>query len=160
MFEYFTHQPMLAAVIARSTGPILELGCGWGSTVWLHGLCAAQGRLLVSLEGNNDWLQQFAFLQSEKHQLRLVNGWEELEEYQKQWSVVLVDHGDASRRATSIEKLRGNADYLVCHDSDFAAMYGYDKIFPTFKNIFTYTKLRPHTAVVSDLQDLRFLSCV
>lgn len=158
--EYFSHQPVLAAVVAVTNGPILELGCGWGSSLWLHGICAIQNRKLVSLEGNMNWLNQFSWMTNSFHTFHHVKDWHDVPEYEENWDVVLVDHGDSPNRATSILALKDRAKYLVCHDSCFAHLYGYNDVFPMFNHRFDFAKRRPQTTVVSMLHDVRFLQAL
>jgi hypothetical protein len=55
-----THQPVLYAVAMSTTGPIIEFGCGNGSTDLLHEICEKEGRILITLDDDLNWLNKFA----------------------------------------------------------------------------------------------------
>lgn len=48
--DWSTHQPVLYAIAMSTTGPIIEFGCGNGSTDLLHEICEKEGRTLITLE--------------------------------------------------------------------------------------------------------------
>ena len=83
--------------------------------------------------------------------MALINDWGTIDT-QTHWSVVLVDQ-DADRDRTAI-MLKDTADYIILHDSEAEKLYGYDKVYPHFKNIFHWTFCRPHTTVISNFYDL------
>lgn len=56
---YATHQPVLYEIAMKTTGPIVEFGCGNGSTDLLHEICKKTGRILISIDDNLEWLDQF-----------------------------------------------------------------------------------------------------
>lgn len=58
--DYSTHQPVLYAAAISTTGPIIEFGCGYGSTDLLHEICKKEGRMLITLDDNMEWLNKFA----------------------------------------------------------------------------------------------------
>jgi len=64
-----THIPVLAACVAKTTGPVLELGCGHYSTRLLHALCGAMGRQLLTVDVNLKWLARFADLRAPLHEI-------------------------------------------------------------------------------------------
>jgi hypothetical protein len=155
--EYLSHQAVLCAVAAKTHGPILELGCGYGSTPVLHGLCLAQSRDLHTLEENQEWLQKFMHFRAKHHVLRRVESWEDLPEYQDRWSVVFVDHGGYLLRGYSIQALANSADYIIAHDSCHGHLYGYENVLNTFTHRYDFTRWPPHTTVVSNFYRLSFL---
>ncbi len=54
-----THQVILNEAVRRTTGPVIEFGCGEGSTVMLHEVCKEQNRRLVSVDNNPSWLSRY-----------------------------------------------------------------------------------------------------
>ena len=121
---YFSHIPLPAAAITVTTGPVLELGAGLGSTPLLHGLCGGQGRKLVTLESDKDWLNQFVKYGRPWHSFRFVNDFKDLPEYKENWGLAFVDHGIAEQRCISVEAL-AHIPILVVHDTCHANLYGY-----------------------------------
>lgn len=51
--------PALGYALARSGGPVLEVGIGHFSTPFLHEYCNADGRLLISVEAHEQWRASF-----------------------------------------------------------------------------------------------------
>jgi hypothetical protein len=68
-----THLPLLMRAIINTTGPVLELGVGWNSTPVLHEACS--GRLLVSVENEPQWAENFRFLETPQHRIVYDCGW-------------------------------------------------------------------------------------
>lgn len=146
-----THFPILAAVVARTTGPVLELGCGDYSTPMLHLLC--RDRRLVSLEADAGWLARFADLASERHELVRVADWAGAEILDcGEWDVALVDHAPGNRRVPEIRRLMHRARFIVVHDTEDPG-YGYESVLPEFTHRFDYKRLDPWTTVVSMFEE-------
>ena len=152
MDPWGTHFPILAACVARTKGPVLELGCGWYSTFMLHLLCSPGKRRLVSLEARREWLEKFKDLRTDSHELHRV---EDMDRFtlidEVDWDVALVDHSPGTRRVREIERLKKRARHIVVHDTEDPS-YGYEKILPRFKYRYDYKRLTPWTSVVSDFE--------
>lgn len=123
-----THQPVLQAALAATSGPIAEFGGGHGSTPLLHSLAADHGRRVVTLDTNREWLDRFrATMESPCHEFRLVADWDEelaRPEWDGDWSVVLVDQQPWEGRAATVLRLAPVAEYCVVHDCDYFARTG------------------------------------
>jgi hypothetical protein len=160
--SYFSHIPLLAAAVAKTAGPVLELGAGLGSTLMLHGLCGAMGRQLVTLDSDQDWLNKFTNLSRSWHQLKFVNSFHDLLEYRKDWGMAFVDHGIPEQRGQSVLHLQDTAALIVCHDTCHYFLYGYEPTLTGFKYRFNY---KPHgigfdspmTSIVSRTVDVAML---
>lgn len=151
-FPFGTHQRVLAHAVKNSSGAVLEIGCGHGSTPMLHELC--RGRKLVTLETDFDWMIQFHHLANLEHEFYHADNYEEFDELIRsgKWDVVFIDHAPAERRNFEIEKVT-NAKFVVVHDTHDPA-YEYEKVFPLFKDKFTYTLETPWTTVLSNKEGL------
>lgn len=57
--DWATHQPVLYEMATRTTGAIIEFGCGYNSTEMLHEICKATNRTLISIDDDSDWLKRF-----------------------------------------------------------------------------------------------------
>lgn len=145
--SYFTHIPLLTAATLKTTGPVLELGAGLGSTLLLHGACAAQGRKLVTLDNDATWLGRFTNFSRSWHRLSLVEDFINLLEYKERWGLVLVDHGISEQRGTSVAALQANADMILCHDTCHFFLYGYEPLLSSFKFRWNF---KPHGMRGSD----------
>lgn len=115
---YGSHLPALLACVMATEGPVLELGMGYFSTPILHAICHPD-RHLVSFESDAKFAAMFADFTKEYHELKL--GWETLRTlYDEPWSVVLVDHEKAGRRASDAARFT-QVDFLVVHDAQHPA---------------------------------------
>ena len=148
---YATHLPVLARVVTMSHGPVLELGAGWYSTPLLHWLCLPGG--CVTLDGDALMLVALDWCATSWHHLRHVQDWDAAPEPDRPgWAVALVDHAPAERRKVELRRLRGNARYVVVHDSD-EALYGLEPVAAQYRWRWEWRAMRPATAVLSDFAD-------
>ncbi|MCP3683517.1 MAG: hypothetical protein GY861_12590 [bacterium] len=137
-------------------GPVLELGCGDGSTLLLHSMCGVAGRKLISFESNETWMNEFASLRRDWHEIRLVDKWLGLPEYKLNWGLVFVDHPIARFRGRTIDKYN-NADIIVAHDSHRECNCRYTARFEKYKYRYDYKKLKPWTTAISNKINLDVL---
>lgn len=163
MKDFHTHLPALLEMVAKTTGPVLELGCGEGSTLILHEICWRMERELVSLDGSIDYVNQFAHLRNTCHKIAHVPNWDEhdfdadlprVSGHRLQYEVCLVDHAPGERRRTDIGRLRllFPRCIFVMHDAEIGAdyIYGYRSL-----PMFCHTRLStivglPSTLIASD----------
>lgn len=139
--SYFSHIPLLAMAVLKTTGPVLELGAGFGSTLLLHGLCGSMGRKLVTLDSDVEWLDKFINFRRSWHEIREVNSFIALPDLREKWGLAFVDHGISLQRGQSVVELSGSTDVIVCHDSCHFFLYGYEPVLSSFKYRFNY---KPH----------------
>jgi hypothetical protein len=156
---YLSHYPVLATAVARTNGPVLELGCGYGSTPLLHLMCSYRPRTLYSLDADRKWIRRFKSLETDWHKIVWVKDtkWR-IPRFPVYWSVAFVDCAPGEVRKDLIRQLKGKAEYILAHDSekDYEAggNYGYEDLFETFSYIEEYRYLRPYTLVFSDEKKL------
>ncbi len=121
---FATHQPVLYEIAQRCNRPIVEFGCGEGSTRMLHAICRRRGTNLLTLDSDRDWLARYsATLSSSGHEFRVVESWDrELDAIERQqWGLVFVDQGSWEARAQTVRRLADKADYVIVHDCDALA---------------------------------------
>lgn len=159
MDPHGTHLPLLVAAVARTTGDVLELGCGNYSTLVLHELCKALNRRLWTYDSDPAWLDQFMHLASDGHQLFPVDKdhWDSAAIH-RPWGCAFVDHagpdsGRGERRIVEIGRLAKWADAIVVHDTEEAG-YGYEPTLARFTYRMDYKIVRPWTSVVSNRMDV------
>ena len=152
--NYGTHMgPMLLALQATH-GPVLELGAGVWSTPMLHQLCAFDGRHLVTVEQVDAWLEQFAVLRSDSHELlpySALPSWA----WNVPYSVALVDH---QRESRGPDLLRIDAEFIVVHDTEpnhrmvYPGLEEYprlEEVMQSFPHRHDFATLMPWTTVLS-----------
>ncbi len=148
---YASHLPVLATCLCHTSGPIIELGCGFYSTPLLS-LAAMYGRQVDTYETNSQWLDQIADLlpaRPRSHRLIAIDSYDGIPLPNK-WELALIDHEPGNRRAADIERLSGCCDIFVAHDTELRVrqLYNYEPVFRRFKHRFD-TTINPRTTVVS-----------
>jgi SAM-dependent methyltransferase len=156
-----THGWLLMAAIAHTMDglpPVLELGCGNGSTAYLHSLLEGSGRKLVSCDNDADWLAQFATaLGGEFHEFRHVPDWTRFDPpWDGAWGVCLIDHAPGEQRPLALDAIRNSCQVIVVHDTDGPG-YGMEALMNRMQYRFDDRRRRPWTTAVSNTDDLRFL---
>jgi len=95
--------------------PVLELGCGDGSTPYLQQYCKDNNRQLVSFDSDVEWARKFGARQIGKD-------WDTQQWfYQRQYSVVLVDESPGEHRKEVLQLFRRYSihyEIAVIHDSE------------------------------------------
>ena len=117
-----SHLPTLVQAVERTVGPVLELGAGFFSTPVLHALC--RSRLLVTMESDKAWLDNFRHMECGRHRFVAVentlDGW--LAAVNKvivevpDIAVAFVDHQPSETRVECAARLAPFAKVLLLHD--------------------------------------------
>lgn len=135
-----SHRPLLwrALVATRENRkPILEMGCGDGSTPYLQEFARRDGRELISMDNNREWADKFG--------ARYTENWHYSEWFYKSlYSVVLIDHAPGEKRREALELFASfpihiTDGVIVVHDSEpkgwNASDYQVRPLFSKFKYI-------------------------
>lgn len=148
--DYGSHLPVLCrcfAELGESKGNVLELGVGTFSTVVLHELCSR--RNLLSLDMNQEWIDNVKYLGNYFHAIKKVESWIDLPAYKMDWSLVLVDQSPGEYRQVSVAALADRAKLLVLHDTESRNnIYGYYNVLNKFKYLVEYA-LHPTKTIVA-----------
>ena len=159
-----SHIPVLIKILENSSGPVLELGCGYFSTPLLYWLCKVQGREFVSYENDKEWARIFEARLVRKDEPPIPNMVHYIDDWDrapidKKWGVAFIDHRPAKRRVRDIKRLAKLADFVVVHDTQpsHEKQYKYHWAFPKYKYIYTFDKVWPYTSVLSNFKDPKLL---
>lgn len=95
--------------------PVLELGCGMGSTEWLRQYCKDEGLEFLTYDSDAEYAWQF-------HSTHVKN-WDSIP-WRKEYGVVLVDEAPGEHRKISLSRLH-HVKIVVAHDTEPAAEHGY-----------------------------------
>ena len=133
---YNTHQSILRKAITLTQGPVVEFGCGSGSTPMLHKLC--EQRKLLSLESDPKYHIQFINLASVTHRFELVADWPIITARvaQSEWDVAFIDNAPWEMRVIAVKALKDKARFVVLHDCDYftkAGLLNFEKLFKYHK---------------------------
>lgn len=175
---FFSHFPFLATAIAKTTGPILECGAGWGSTPLIQYM--AGGRKIVTADTDHAWLDRFSVgYASPMHQfwhisdpngsteaLDLMAAWDRFvtNRPEERWGLVFLDQAPGEARVPVAGILRGRADLIVAHDLEAdepgaGGNYGWRHLKDMFKYHRIVKRLRPWTGIFSNVMDFPIEDC-
>lgn len=133
-----THRKFLEFYILKSTGNILEFGCGNSSTGLIKSLIKGTSRKLISYENNQEWYNKMTkeLPEDENHQYIFVNDndWETcINSIPKiNWGLVFIDQSPWEARTMTMKYFKDIADYIMIHDVDY---FSNNNFFGTFKKI-------------------------
>lgn len=152
-----SHLPLLMQAVARTTGPILELGCGLYSTTPLHWACFVPKRKLVTYENNPDYYEFLKAYATDWHEVHCISSWDAID-ISGPWSVAFVDHDspeERDRRFREVQRL-GHAEYVVVHDTERAneRRHRLTEMNSLFKYRYKFRDAIPNTTVFSNVHDL------
>ena len=156
------HRPLLYLALQLSEkGSILELGCGDGSTPYLHCIGEADERRVFSYDYDEDWLAKYEPMENENHALLHTKDRDVLEKMINRIvdygdvTVALVDHSPGEVRWEAIPLLANKVPFIVIHDSESEATgYQLDKIWPMFKYRLNINTTGACAALVSNTFDV------
>lgn len=165
-----SHVPILAAAIARTTGPILECGTGDWSTPLIHALANGK-RGIYSVDTSQEWLDKFTpTYMSGLHRFALLPHIGDHHQTIRAWTVFglslhehrdgvcFLDQSPGEARVPMAKAIKGKFKFIVAHDTDAdippgGGNYGWKELDGYFKYQFTFKDLRPWTTVYSDEEE-------
>ena len=161
---YATHQPVLIELIKKTTGNIIECGCGEGSTKLIVNLIKGTNRKLISLESNKKWYNKYKNIECENHKLLFVDAgeknikstgvyWVEFIKNNKiiqnlDFEICLIDQSPWIARTHCLKYFKTKIKYIIVHDVDY---------FPKFKKwgkIISVKKNRKKIKYKMDFSDI------
>ncbi len=145
--HFCTHQPVLYEIAMRTTGAIIEFGCGNGSTDLLHEICKQTGRILITVEDDLVWMQKFTDKYRGDGYSEDNSGWHKFfyipgkydHENPKHWidfmdscellqtmdfDLCFIDQNPLLARYETIKRFKDRAKYIILHDCDHFAYHG------------------------------------
>ena len=153
--NFGSHLPILIKAISLTDGPVLEMGMGYNSSLFLHWACATKKRPLVSYEANPEFFRFAQDYRRDFHEVFCIDNWTKAD-IERPWDVALIDHEPAWRRKKDIARLAKYVKYLVVHDTEGRSnrRFGFREIFPLFEWQYNYDFYMPKASVLSNLVDL------
>ena len=149
-----SYLPVLTTLVQRTTGPILELGCGYCSTPYLHWACYPEKRKLVTYENNPDYFKFASSWEDDFHEIHCLEDLDKAD-LSCPWTIAFVDHSPGERRATETARLL-HAEYVVAHDTEGRndRRYHFSKVAHLFKYRWDYREAYPHSTIFSNHHDV------
>lgn len=142
-----SHFAVLAALVHRTVGKVLELGVGWGSTPMLRLMCKDR---LESYDNSMAWAHKFG--------VPWVNDWKKWEPEHPSYDVIFIDCAPDEYRKDLAARFKNRAKFIVCHDAECDTEHGgggnyqYDLVIDQFRHVTFYRTLRPHTLILSNVE--------
>lgn len=136
-----SYLPLLYQALENTSGDVIELGMGDGSTEKLHNYCKENGRNLTSYEANLEWYHKFERFRTQFHTLEYVgDNWQILHEQQcgKQIGVLFSDESPGEMRKYNVSMFCNTAKIIVVHDSEPSNDHGYK--FSLIRPLFKFAK--------------------
>lgn len=148
--DSLSHISHLVPWVQKTTGPILELGIGFGSTPILHELCRPD-RELVSYENIAEFFALFRGFDTAWHKMILTPDYAAAE-IERPWSIAFVDTYPGPTRLDLLMRLKPWADYIIIHDTErrHDRFYHVRAHFREWKYRVSHKQWEPHTTVLSD----------
>lgn len=146
-----THIPVLVPMLYGTQGSILEFGAGLFSTPLIYWTCKANNRKFLSFENDKAWADKLKGLTT------YIENWDDVPINEEFWSMVFIDHRPAMRRHVDAVRVKDNAQFVILHDSEpeIDKYYAYRRVYPHFKYVYQFTRLKPNTAICSNYFDPR-----
>lgn len=140
--DWDSHKEALWFALKNTTGDVVELGSGFGSTPFLKLYCAENNREFVTYETNEEWAEKSGSIFTDTY-------FKELGKI----DLLFVDAAPGEIRKELIHFYKDAANVIVVHDVECGAeyVYGMGAILSSFKNRLNYEPAgKPHTAIVSN----------
>lgn len=142
---YATHQPFLIELLKNTTGNVLELGMGDGSTHVIKQFMNATQKL-YSIESDKDWFNRFTA--NNNHHMYYVDASNEDNDTTGQkwidfiesnikdveFDIVFIDCSPWTARTWALKYFINKAKYVIVHDVDY---YPLNNIFGKITNVYT-----------------------
>lgn len=160
--DFNSHRELLYLTLKNTTGRVIEVGMGFGSSPLISWECYEQHRHFEAFETNKDWWEKVSMKASGD---TTGTTWckdyvTAIDEYLKPDShlgVMFIDCAPASERKLLIEKYRDYPEVMITHDTEQGSVYVYDMEdnLNQFKYRLNYEPIgNPHSCVVSNKIDV------
>lgn len=150
--NYTTHISTLLVAIRATRGKVIELGGGQSSTPFLHWVCKAGNKKLITYENHPAFYKYLRQFQSYDHRVRKVEDWNKVPI--EKCGVLFVDLHPAEMRHEMAIKFKDAASIVVVHDTEREDKYQNSKIGKHFKYSYTYKDATPWTTMFSNHIDV------
>lgn len=136
--NWHNHRSLLFLGLTLTSGAVMELGSGDGSTPFLRKYCEANSRTFQTFDNNEEWCKKTGadHVQTELWGA-LVAGAAGAHR-----GLIFLDHAPGERRHEDAIRLANAADILVLHDTEEggAGNYMWEKAWPHFRYRLNYNK--------------------
>jgi hypothetical protein len=155
---YGSHFPVLYACLLKTSGKVLELGCGRYSTA-LTSLFAMHREIHI-YEMDWKWFEKclhfFGWFWEFNRNItwKHLKTWDDIV-FNDYYDVAFVDQGSHKGRCDCVRKLKDHAKYVILHDTEKPE---FSKAFDGYTYIWQFSKYLPFTTVGSMTDNLGWLA--
>ncbi len=156
--DWDSHLPMLYCALENTSGQVVEIGSGFGSTPALIEYCEAKSRRFYSFETNKEWAEKTGSTYISNY-LNLSSLFEDegIKRVFGDIDLLFIDCAPGEMRKDLIAMFADHANVIVAHDVESGAeyVYGMANILSTFEYAKWYSpEGKPWTAAVSNKIDV------
>lgn len=125
-----SYKPLLWEGLELSTGIIIEMGAGKGSTKLIHEYAKQSEQEVFSYENDYEWWKTVSHLDNPKENRHVswITNWDTVysnHHFGEDIGLIFIDHAPGERRKVDIALFANKAQIIVAHDTEPAADYGY-----------------------------------
>lgn len=145
--DWDSHRPLLYLCLKNTTGNVLELGSGFGSTPLLSKYCNDNDRVFISYETNKEWSEKTGSIYTKGYfdpRYRFID-------------MLFIDCAPGELRKDLLKELGEQATVLIAHDTEESAnyVYGMKDVLSGFKYRVNFEPHKyPHTAAISNFVNI------
>ena len=122
----------IITAILSSEGPVLELGCSNHTTAQIHALCSRSKHRIVTIESDINWFDLYCDLQTDWHDVKLIEPFDLEFATETQWGVVLIGNNSELNQLQELRQFRYNADIIILQ-CDMSFVEAYSELLDSFK---------------------------
>ncbi len=122
----------IITAILNSKGPVLELGCSNHTTAQVHALCSKTKHRIVTTESDINWFDLYCDLQTEWHDVKLIEPFDSECEDRTEWGVVLIGNNSKFNQLHELRQFRYNAEIIILQ-CDHLFIDEYHELLDSFK---------------------------
>lgn len=152
--DWDSHRPLLYLALLHTEGPVIEFGCGYGSTLQLQRYCEGRSRQFISIESSKPWADKFDIVTKIDNYLNY--DWSFT--VRDMPSVLFIDCAPGEMRKDLLLKYGPMAEVTVVHDTEPGAeyVYGMYRALSEFKyRCDLHIEGMPQTTAVSNTYDFK-----
>ena len=122
----------IITAILSSEGPVLELGCSNHTTAQIHALCSRSKHRIVTIESDINWFDLYCDLQTDWHDVKLIEPFDLELTLNTNWGVVLTGNNSELQQLQELRQFRYNAEIIILQCSaEF--IENYSELLDSFK---------------------------
>ena len=104
--DWDSHRPLLWLAVNKCIGNVIEVGCGYGSTLLLQNYCKQNNQWFISLDNNKEWVDKFDATDYAEDLIGCACSYQPC-------AVLFIDFAPGELRENAISEMSNDADVIV-----------------------------------------------